>query len=322
MRTNLWYTIIGASLGAIGLTYITYYNNRRKRLLQPPKNAKWQLIGTVEEIAMYPVKSGAALLLQQVQCKVDGLYIDELKDRCLVLCDETGHFIYAGTYPKMLSINTEVRPNNTLVIKAPGMETLNLNLDELKTKQITVKYVKANKCHLVEGEPEHHKWFSKVILNKSVGLKLFLNINNESKYNLDKTMFIPVMVMHNKSVTDLNQRLTTKNHVHHLQFRGNVLINSLNNIKSYAEDNWKWLRFGEENVADNCILRYEAPCLRCILTNIDINTCKRNPSFEPLKTLKEYRLIHDSKEPTLGAYYKVFQEGNFKIKDPVYAIIS
>lgn len=97
------------------------------------------------------------------------------------------------------------------------------------------------------------------------------------------------MVMHDKSVADLNQRLVEENKIHHLQFRGNILINSLENVKPYAEDNWKWLRFGEENENSEecCILRYQAPCLRCILPNIDIKTCQRNRNFEPLRTLKK-----------------------------------
>lgn len=96
------------------------------------------------------------------------------------------------------------------------------------------------------------------------------------------------MVMNQISVNDLNARLSPENKVHHLQFRGNVLIKPHNNIKPYDEDNWSWLRFGEEKANGmNCILRYKAPCLRCILPNVNINTCKRNSNFEPLKTLNK-----------------------------------
>ncbi|XP_065363132.1 mitochondrial amidoxime reducing component 2-like [Calliphora vicina] len=327
MKSYLLSTVLAASLGAIALSYISYYICRRKHLQKPPKNAKWEFVGTLEEIVIYPVTSAAPLLLNEVQCKIDGLYSEDLRDRCLVLIDENGKYAFAGVYPKMLSITTEVGYKNTLVVKAPEMESLTINLDSLKMKHPIVKHKQGCKSHLVEGEQEHHEWFSKVIMNKSQGLKLFLIINTEFEYNLmgeDKSEFIPVMVMNNKSVNDLNKRLTTDDRVHHLQFRGNVLIDTLENVKPYAEDNWSWIRIGEEkeNAAKNCILRYHAPCLRCILPNVDIKTCKRNPNFEPLNTLKKYRLIHNKKEPTMGAYYKVYQEGSFKTKDPVYAIIT
>lgn len=95
--------------------------------------------------------------------------------------------------------------------------------------------------------------------------------------------------MNSKSVKDLNQRLSKENQAHHLQFRGNLLIDCVSSIEAYAENNWKWLKFGGDDTdgIGNCILQYKAPCLRCILTNVNIETCKRNPNFEPLKTLKK-----------------------------------
>ena len=94
--------------------------------------------------------------------------------------------------------------------------------------------------------------------------------------------------MSNKSVKDLNQRLSEQDQAHHLQFRGNLLIDCATNIEPYAENNWKWLKIGgDDKDAGNCMLQYRAPCLRCILTNVDIDTCERNPNYEPLKTLKK-----------------------------------
>ncbi|KAM7350209.1 mitochondrial amidoxime reducing component 2-like isoform 1-T2 [Cochliomyia hominivorax] len=327
MTTYNLNSIIGTSLGVLSLIYISYYIKKRKRSQHPPKNAKWIFVGTVEEISLYPLKSGAAHFPNEVQCKIDGLYSSELKDRLLFLSDKNDKFIYAGVYPKMLSIKTEILDKNTLIIKAEDIESLTINLDSLIKKQPSIKYQQGCKLYLVEGDQIHHVWFSKLILNKLRGLKLYVNIKTEFLYNLlgeDKSDFAPVMVMNNKSINDLNQRLSSENQVHHLQFRGNVMIKAADHIKPYAEDHWIWLRFGEEtdNAKDNCILHYHAPCLRCILVNVDVQTCIRNKHFEPLKTLKKYRIIHDKKEPTMGAYFKVYQEGSFKATDPVYAIIS
>ena len=89
--------------------------------------------------------------------------------------------------------------------------------------------------------------------------------------------------MFNRSVKDLIQRLSEEDQAHPLQFRGNLLIDCANDIEPYAENNCNCN--GKD--ADNCMLQYRAPCLRYILTNVNIETCKRNPNFEPLKTLKE-----------------------------------
>lgn len=92
------------------------------------------------------------------------------------------------------------------------------------------------------------------------------------------------MLMNNKSVSDLNDRLGNSKQVHHLQFRGNILVNTFDTVKPYDEDMWSWLKIGD--TAESCLLRYSFPCLRCISPNVDIRTCKHSPHFEPLKTLK------------------------------------
>lgn len=193
MKTQHFYTIIIASLGTISLTYIAYYINKRKRLQNLPKHANWIKVGTVQEIALYPIRSAAANLLDKVECKFDGLYWDDVKDRALLIGDENGKFPFAGIYPKMLSITTEIKDNNKLIVKAPEMESLELNLNLLKMKQATVKYRQGCKVYLVEADREHHEWISTLILNKSQGLKLFLNIKTEFLYNLwgeDKSVSI------------------------------------------------------------------------------------------------------------------------------------
>lgn len=57
---------------------------------------------------------------------------------------------------------------------------------------------------------------------------------------------------------------------------------------------------------------------RCILTNIDPATAKRNQDFEPLRTLNEYRKIIPGDSPVMGIHLGVRNMGTVSIGDPVY----
>lgn len=88
------------------------------------------------------------------------------------------------------------------------------------------------------------------------------------------------MLMNLASVEDLNTRVPDP--VNPLQFRGNFHL-KMDKNEPYAEDNWQWVRIGEE-----AVFRNVAPCTRCIFPNIDVKTGERNPEGNPLKELKRY----------------------------------
>ena len=90
MRSQLVYTIVAAGLGTITVSYLCFYVIRRKSQQKPPKNAHWQLVGAVEEIALYPVTSGAAILLKNAKCEKLGLATQDLRDRSLIAFDDNG----------------------------------------------------------------------------------------------------------------------------------------------------------------------------------------------------------------------------------------
>lgn len=63
-------------------------------------------------------------------------------------------------------------------------------------------------------------------------------------------------------------------------FRPNIIIEG-EDLEPYEEDNWDWIRIGDETVCRNV-----KECTRCILTTINPENGVRNPSREPLKTLE------------------------------------
>ncbi|XP_013100391.2 mitochondrial amidoxime reducing component 2 [Stomoxys calcitrans] len=311
-------------LATISVSYVVYRRRQKSRGKKLSNNPKWKQVGTVKEISMYPLQSGTPLIIPNAKCDSFGISIRGLRDRCLVLLNAQDEAAFSGTYPSMLAISTEIEDECSLVVRAPGKEPLSLNLSRIaEGKPIKEKQRNGFTMRLIECDEIHHEWFSIVILQRTRGLKLFIVLEPNIQPDIwgdDKSDFNPIMVMNNKSVSDLNQRLVLTPKVHHLQFRGNLLLECNDNVKPYDEDNWSWLKIGD--TAKACVLQYRGPCLRCISPNVDIKTCKHSPHFEPLKTLKSYRLVHNSKEPTMGAYYNINREGFIKHNDPVYAIVA
>ncbi|XP_033247187.1 mitochondrial amidoxime-reducing component 1-like isoform X4 [Drosophila miranda] len=117
------------------------------------------------------------------------------------------------------------------------------------------------------------------------------------------------MLMNLSSVDDLNTRL--KNPVKPLQFRGGFEI-KCDEHEPYAEDNWQWVRIGDE-----AVFRQVAPRTLCIVPNVNDNTGKRDVEGEPLKTLKSYRSFNHS-SPLLGIHLGLRQPGKVKANDVVY----
>ncbi|XP_073836925.1 mitochondrial amidoxime reducing component 2-like [Musca autumnalis] len=316
------FTLVAVSSASVA--FVVYRKNRAaKRKL--PCAPEWKQIGTVGEISLYPLRSAAALVVEEAKCTEYGLQLNGVRDRFMVLQNQHGQLIYSGTFPAMRSITTEINHSDIIVIRAPGKKPLTLNVNSVRKGKPTIaKKCKGFAMQLIECDVEHHKWFSDVLLQRTDGLKLYICMTPKLMSNIfgeDKSEFNPIMVINNKSIDDLNKRLSNSEIVHHLQFRGNLLLNCNDDTEAYDEDNWVWLKIGDNN-ENVCILSYRAPCLRCISPNINIHTCKRSRNFEPLKTLRSYRLIHNSREPTMGAYYNVYQQGKIHINDPVYAIVS
>lgn len=178
------YSVSALIAGSLVAVTLSYYIHRRKNLQKPPKNGKWQYIGTVQELSVYPLRSGAALLLKEAQCKTDGLYSQDIRDRSLILYASDGKSAYAGVYPQMLGITIDILDQNIVLIKAPQREALLLNLSAIMHKEPIVKHRHGHKLNLLEAEEEHHIWFSRVIMNKDQGLKLYYNVKTEIEYNL------------------------------------------------------------------------------------------------------------------------------------------
>ncbi|XP_055845836.1 mitochondrial amidoxime reducing component 2-like [Episyrphus balteatus] len=307
---------IVVALGAtvFGAGVLLYIYKRRKDNFSKPSDKDWQYAGTLEEIILYPIRSCYGIELNEASCKKNGIQCGDLKDRQLFLVDDQNTPLFAGSHPKMWQIKSKLIDIDEIEVTAPNMEPLVLNIHKITYgRKEVIKCYGGSSISVIECDSEYGNWFSKFLLQKESGLTLFVCPflgKIPFRKNLDLN---PYMVMVDESIKDLNNRLPNK--VHHWQFRGNFLIKNTN-LPAFSEDNWKWMRIGNET-----IFRYKAPCYRCILPNVNPFTCERSPEFEPLKTLKKYRMKPGQIEPEMGIYFNIHKEGVIKLGDEVYVII-
>ncbi|KAH8395383.1 hypothetical protein KR222_009223, partial [Zaprionus bogoriensis] len=318
--------VVGAGVGLVVAGGIGYWIYRVvNRDVMP---SKWRRIGTLKKINVFPVKSCAPIkdMDQAIfECDVLGISIDQVRDRQFMLINDNNEMVTARGYPHMVQIQPK-QITNGLEFSAPGMPKLQLDFRFLDSPGKDVHTaVWGVPLDVMLCGPHFDKWFSEFILKKDFGLKLvyypypvpvrktnprlkhmpFLRQEDSGTLN-DATSY---MLMNLSSVADLNGRL--KHHVDPLQFRGNFEL-EMDTNEPYAEDRWQWIRIG-----DGTVFRVVAPCTRCILPNINVNTAVRDADGEPLKTLRSYRLF-DFPSPALGIHLGLRYPGNVKTNDIVF----
>ncbi|KAG4079961.1 hypothetical protein HA402_006273 [Bradysia odoriphaga] len=302
---------------AIGLAYL--YRKNLENL--PPK--RWRKVGEISDLICYPIKSCGSIRLKTAFCNELCLEDGHLRDRVFMAITPEGQFITARSQPKLVQIQPRIE-GNKMILSAPGMMDHEIDFNRLHTItpiRVTVwqQYVSAVDC----GE-ETAKWMSRFICSDDIGIRLMfypgttptrevrpknrhyslLNTGNSGALH-DASSY---MMVNEGSLAELNSRLDEK--VTAVQFRPNFVVKG---PVAFEEDLWKWVRIGE-----NVVFRNVKPCTRCIFTNIDPETAARHKEQEPLKTLREYRIIRENEPPAFGIHIAAVKFGSVAVGDSVY----
>ncbi|XP_055845845.1 mitochondrial amidoxime-reducing component 1-like isoform X2 [Episyrphus balteatus] len=317
---------IGIGLGVTvisGISYL-YYRYTKKEVIP----TKWKLVGKLDELFLYPVKSCGPIELDEAVCENLGVRKGDIKDRALMIIEESGQVVTARQYPHMFKISPKVVGRSKLIFSAPGMKDLHFDFAALgddSNGDIEALIYGFTATVLDCGEI-YHKWFSQFILDKPDGLKLVYYPYSIATRPIDRDYVEGIFkkqdtgtfhdqssyhLMNETTVQELNARLKDK--VPISQFRGNFNIRTIG--EPYEEDYWDWIRIG-----DQAIFRNLGPCYRCILPNINPYTAERHTEAEPLKTLRKYRDVKGtrSKAPGLGIQLGLRAEGVVKKGDCIY----
>lgn len=223
-------------------------------------------MGQIIDLNCFPLKSGAPIKRNTFDCQILGFEYETLFDRCLVV-SQNNKQVTARTYPKMILIQPTV-VNEQLTLSAPGQSDITLDLNELRKKPVKSKVqLWDSKVLGIDAGDDVANWLSEYIVKIPNVFRLIyypyeyptkpkLSMDKQYNYNAkdvgvyhDATSY---MLINQGSVDELNSHL---DHVTKpLQFRPNIVVKGPN---AYEEDNWQWIRFGE-----NVVFRGVRPCTR------------------------------------------------------------
>lgn len=212
------------------------------------------------------MKSCAPVKRNSFDCHVLGFEYESLFDRCLVI-SQNNKQVTARAYPKMVLIQPKIA-DNQLTLSAPGKPNIVLDLNELRKRPVNEKVdLWFTKSIGIDAGDEVADWLSEYLVDKLVKLRLVFyphlyptkgKPKEDKKYSYkgddvgtyhDLTSY---MLINQASVDEMNTHLDHV--VKPLQLRPNIVVEG---PEAYEEDNWKWIRFGE-----NVVFRGVRPCQR------------------------------------------------------------
>ena len=245
---------------------------------------------TVEELNIYPLKSGRAIAKQSVRIGRTGFEWD----RNWMTVDRTGKFLSQRTHPLLAQIVPEVS-SDALVLNAPGRSALRVPhaTEGAATgaaegrpgagSRVAVK-VWDDPCEGVDQGDEASAWLTG-FLSEAVRL---VRVVSEPKriakpkyagsdsHSVAFSDGFPILVVNRASLEDLNTRMPEP--VPMNRFRPNIVLGGL---PAFAEDRIDSVRIGDVE------LRLVKPCTRCIITSTDQQTGERTTN--PLPVLRTFR---------------------------------
>lgn len=110
----------------------------------------------------------------------------------------------------------------------------------------------------------------------------------------------PLLLTSLASLADLNSRLDSP--VEMERFRANLVADGKT---AYAEESWQRIRIGSVE------FEYLKPCIRCVMTTIDLRTAEKHPRRQPLATLAQTR------KAVFGIYLTALGSGTVRVGDAV-----
>ncbi len=231
---------------------------------------------------IYPVKSCAAVVLDGAEVENLGLAHDR---RWMLVEAETGKFITGRECPELVLLHATITSDGALELSAVSPRVLALRTVSGSAQRRQVR-VWGDDVIAAVADADTNQALSNW-LGRSVEL---VHFDAESQRILDQkyaqatdqTAFAdgyPLMLISQASLDVLNSKLMPP--ITMRRFRPNLVV--AGEIAAHAEDSWQRVQIGA------AVFDVVKPCIRCIFTTVDPDLGARDPSGEPLNTLKNYR---------------------------------
>jgi uncharacterized protein YcbX len=244
-------------------------------------------MATLSHLILYPIKSCAAMAVEEAVVTVSGLAAQGVHDREWMLVTEEGQFLTQREFPRMAVIVPRVE-NGALVVAAPGMPPLRLPLAQEEgagTRRVRIwdDLVDAIDC----GE-EAAAWFGKVL---GSGCRLVRFKPDAARPTSEKWTggapssarfadAYPLLLVSTSALDEINGRMRAAGRaaLPMDRFRPNLVVAGTD---PFEEDYTASLRAGEIEI------RPVKPCARCPIPAIDQATGIPGP--DPLDILQSWR---------------------------------
>lgn len=242
----------------------------------------------IEQLALYPVKSCAGIVVHEAPLIETGLDLD----RTWMVVDEHGHMLTQRELPRMALVQPTLRGHD-MVLRAPGMLALHVMLDTVEAAvkvQVWDDEVRAYDMGALAAQ-----WFTDFLQPGGRPLRL-VRFDPEQKrlsaarwsggIEAENTFGdgFPLLVTSTASLAELNRRLAAAGitPVTQARFRPNLVLDGL---EAHGEDSLDELRITTDE--GTVVLKLTKPCVRCSIPDVDPASAERGHAVGD--TLAAYR---------------------------------
>ena len=298
------------------------------------RSYRWVEVGEVTQLYLYPLKSGQALSVPEVECGLLAPGLGDLQDRGFMVVTSQGRGVdLRSGHDRLVLIQLEHLGQASWRLSAPGVEpctfTAPQDSGEEEVEEVTFSHLDTTVSGADCGEAPA-SWVSNFL-----GAELRIIQHKRSDQSTRKARpkytrtyprtfltncvpsyadVTPYMVTSDKSLLDLNSRLPEHiaREVTQVTFRPNMVVGG-SDLAAWEEDRW----VGEVRLG-GAVLTYSKDCTRCTATKINPVTGELYPENQPLAALKEFRqhegghriirrAVGDS--PIFGMHYTLLTPG-------------
>lgn len=251
----------------------------------------------IESLHYYPVKSLGGNAANEVCITSQGI----LGDREWLITDLEGKFLTARHTPELLLWHAD-SDAHTLTLTSPDGDLFTVSTKDFQ--QPSTVTVWKDSFQAYGGHAKADAWLS-THLKQPCRLH-YLGQHSQRMLMPHNTPLsfadgAPYLLTNTATLTHLNSQLDTP--VPMARFRSNIVISG--DAAAYAEESWKRLQIGE------VVFEHIKPCIRCVMTTIDLSSGEKHPHQEPLKTLAR------TNRAIFGVNLAACNHGVIRVGDPV-----
>lgn len=263
--------------------------------------------GSIGEIVVYPLKSGAGQSLPVAEVGRRGL----AGDRSWMLVDVNGRFVSGREWPALVRVQ----------VQADGARA-RFALDGAAALEVAVPAdaprldveVWGTRMSAADAGDTAAAWFSAAFGQplRLVHADAAMQRPLDPKYAQaeDETAFadgFPLLLLSRAACEELSARAGRD--LGWRRFRPNLVIDG---VAAHAEDGWRRVRIG---AVEFDVVK---PCVRCVFTTVDPDRGEREADGQPLRTLKDYR--RGAKGITFGQNLIARGSGAIRLGDPLVVL--